>query len=97
MEDFAEQKRRDGELKHRDFELDMERLKFEQQNLASARANSQPPSGGHSDGLKMKDLRQIFKTEENIGLFLVNLERTCDIADVREGILDPAFANTPLV
>lgn len=78
--ELAEQKRleEEAEQKRRDHELEMKRIELEQQKLASTRASSQSPGAGDRDNFKIKDLLQPFKTGEDIGLFLVNFERTCD-------------------
>lgn len=77
--ELEEQKRleEEAEQKRRDHELEMKRIELEQQKLASTRASSQSPGAGDRDNFKIKDLLQPFKTGEDMGLFLVNFERTC--------------------
>lgn len=78
-----ETKRREQELelKRRDQELELKRLEVELKKAKANKANSanqQPLGGGNSGNTKMKDLMPPFTLGEDIGLFLVNYERTCE-------------------
>lgn len=78
-----ELKLREQELdtKRREHELELKRLEVELKKAEANKANSanqQPLSGGDSGNTKMKDLMRPFALGEDIGLFLVNFERTCE-------------------
>lgn len=69
-------RRRELDLKERDLEL--RKLELEQKRLCSERTGSERPSQGKAEGFKMSKLMQPFKVNEDVGLFLVNFERTCE-------------------
>ncbi|KAM7283707.1 uncharacterized protein ISCGN_000813 [Ixodes scapularis] len=69
-------RRRELDLKEK--ELELRRLELEQRQLDSGRASSEGSSQRKVESFKMSKLMQPFKVGEDIGLFLVNFERTCE-------------------
>ncbi|KAK8769473.1 hypothetical protein V5799_014060 [Amblyomma americanum] len=63
------------EKEERDHALEMKRLEVE---MERARNGSQAHGAGERVSFKMTDLMRPFKLGEDIGLFLVNFERTCE-------------------
>lgn len=74
----AECKRQEAESKLREQELELKRLDLELVRERSDREGSPVSSKGEGHSFKMKNLMQPFKIGEDIGLFLVNFERTCE-------------------
>lgn len=66
---------REGRERH---ELEMKRLDLELKRAENEQAGSRASNSNVVKALKIKELLQPFKTREDIGLFLVNFERTCD-------------------
>ncbi|KAM7313550.1 uncharacterized protein ISCGN_003411 [Ixodes scapularis] len=65
-------------------ELERKKLELQIAQVEAERAGRETPSsrvGQATPRLKMKDLLQPFKIKEDIGLFLVNFERTCEKMD----------------
>ncbi|CAN7981074.1 unnamed protein product [Ixodes pacificus] len=56
----------------------MKRLDLELKRAENEQAGSRASNSNVVKTLKIKELLQPFKTREDIGLFLVNYERTCD-------------------
>lgn len=78
----AEEREREKqrEEKQRAHELEVKRLELEMKKLeaqSSERGSSQATARG-VETFRMKDLMQPFKVGEDVGLFLVNFERTCE-------------------
>lgn len=73
IEREEKERQREQELELKKLELEMKKLEAESSNRASA-----PTSDRTVETFKMKDLMQPFKVGEDIGLFLVNFERTCE-------------------
>ncbi|KAM7313255.1 uncharacterized protein ISCGN_003132 [Ixodes scapularis] len=80
--DFQQQQldfnKREQDLKEKEIEIERQKLEVEQKKLDSGQASSERSSQGKVEGFKMSKLMQPFKVEEDIGLFLVNFERTCE-------------------
>ncbi|KAM7313406.1 axoneme-associated protein mst101(2)-like [Ixodes scapularis] len=78
----AEERRREAaELKAKEEHeaaVEMKRLELEMKRLEMNQAVRGVSYPGEVKALKIKDLMQPFKVGEDIGLFLVNFERTCD-------------------
>ncbi|KAM7312432.1 axoneme-associated protein mst101(2)-like [Ixodes scapularis] len=78
----AEERRREAsELKakeEREAAVEMKRLELEMKRLEMNQAVRGVSNPGEVKALKIKDLMQPFKVGEDIGLFLVNFERTCN-------------------
>ncbi|KAK8769088.1 hypothetical protein V5799_014447 [Amblyomma americanum] len=70
-----EQKEKEKEERDRQHALEMKRLEVE---MERARNGSQAHGAGERVSFKMTDLMRPFKLGEDIGLFLVNFERTCE-------------------
>lgn len=72
----------EAEAQRRADELEMKRLELEILKAASgSRVGEASSGGGVQLSFKMKDLMQPFKVGEDMGLFLVNFERTCEKVD----------------
>lgn len=69
---------REAELKRHELELESKRLDLELRKENSIREGSPVSSVGEGKSFKMKNLMQPFKIGEDVGLFLVNFERTCE-------------------
>ncbi|XP_029832045.3 uncharacterized protein LOC115316745 [Ixodes scapularis] len=74
----AELKLQEAELKRQEQELEMKRLELELVKSRGDREGSPASSTGEGKSFKMKNLMQPFKIGEDVGLFLVNFERTCE-------------------
>ncbi|CAN8013762.1 unnamed protein product [Ixodes persulcatus] len=74
----AELKLQEAELKRQAQELEMKRLELELVKSRGDREGSPASSIGEGKSFKMKNLMRPFKIGEDVGLFLVNFERTCE-------------------
>ncbi|CAN7974915.1 unnamed protein product [Ixodes persulcatus] len=70
--------KREQDLKEKEIEIERQKLEVEQKKLDSGQACSERSSQGKVESFKMSKLMQPFKVEEDISLFLVNFERTCE-------------------
>lgn len=77
-EERNERLRREAEER----ELEMKRLEVELVKARSNSGGSEASSGVERKSFRMKDLMQPYRSGEDIGLFLVNFERTCEKAGV---------------
>ena len=76
----AEERNERREAQERD--LEMKRLEVELLKAQSSSEGSEASSGVERKSFRMKDLMQPYRSGEDIGLFLVNFERTCEKAGV---------------
>ncbi|XP_040073113.1 uncharacterized protein LOC120845340 [Ixodes scapularis] len=74
----AELKLQEAELQCQEQELEMKRLELELVKSRGDREGSPASSTEEGKSFKMKNLMQPFKIGEDVGLFLVNFERTCE-------------------
>ncbi|XP_040067028.1 uncharacterized protein LOC120840506 [Ixodes scapularis] len=73
-----EEARQERESKKRADEIALRNTELEMKRLESASSNATGVIAEPAEKLKMKDLLQPYKLGEDIGLFLVNFERTCE-------------------
>ncbi|XP_064480470.1 calponin homology domain-containing protein DDB_G0272472-like [Ornithodoros turicata] len=66
------------EKEKRDHELTVKRLELEKLRLEAESSGRVVGRSGNSEQIKIKDLLQPFKVGEDIGLYLVNFDRTCE-------------------
>lgn len=71
-------KLQEAKLKHQEWELRMKRLELELVKTRRDQKGSPASSTGEGKSFKMKNLVQPFKIGENIGLFLVSFEHSCE-------------------
>lgn len=69
---------RSREREERDHALELKRLEVEIERVRTAGQRSEANSAGVHISLKMTELIRPYKLGEDIGLFLVNFERTCE-------------------
>lgn len=80
-----DEKRRADEINCREQDLEMKRLDVDMKKAEARLAAPQSTSGGDEGIIKIKDLMQPFHLGEDIGLFLVNFERTCKKRELTRG------------
>ncbi|CAN7978502.1 unnamed protein product [Ixodes persulcatus] len=76
VEKKTSDRKRELDLKQQELDLEEKRLELEHRKLENGLPRNE--GAGHSEKFKMSKLMQPFKVTEDIGLFLVNFERTCE-------------------
>lgn len=69
--------RRADEKEKQLHELELKRLELELQEAKATSVETQPPAAEASENFSMNGLMQPFQVGEDIGMSLVNFERTC--------------------
>ncbi|KAG0438412.1 hypothetical protein HPB47_017021 [Ixodes persulcatus] len=76
--EFLEKDKEERETKRRADELELRKVELEMRKLEAQSPAREVASVEPTERFKMKDLLQPYKLGEDIGLFLVNFERTCE-------------------
>ncbi|KAG0428376.1 hypothetical protein HPB47_024639 [Ixodes persulcatus] len=76
--EFLERDKEERETKRRADELELRKVELEMRKLEAQSPAREVASVEPTERFKMKDLLQPYKLGEDIGLFLVNFERTCE-------------------